>query len=499
MANKLILKRSSVALKVPLAADLEPGELAVNLTDQKLYSKKTDGTVILVGTGIGGAGSGDVVGPASATDNAIARFDGTNGKVIQNSGASIDDSGNLTALSNNATGTGANIMPTGTTAQRPASPTVGMVRFNTTLDSLENYTSQGWFKVNVTIPVLTSVDGTIYEGFASTLSLSGTGFGVAEGTVRFTSGGTTADVAVTPSSQTSATVTVPSAIFNLSAGSTVSVRFTNNDGGASNTVNKSVQGTPTGGTITTVGGFRYHQFNTSANFVVPSGFSASAEYLIVAGGSAGGKGFGGGGGAGGYRAASTTITAQTYSIVVGGGGAPTSTTGGNGGNSSGFGITSTGGGGGGGNGTNITAAISGNSGGSGGGGSGKSGGGAGGSGGSGTSGQGFAGGAGISASAIDGGGGGGGAGAVGQTAVNAVPTGAGGVGLQWLNGTFYGGGGGGNGNGAGGNGGGGTGNTGGNGGSGAANSGGGGAGAYNAHTPGSGGSGVVIVRYPQPT
>lgn len=43
----------------------------------------------------GGSGSGDVVGPASATDNAIARFDGTTGKVIQNSAITIDDNGGI--------------------------------------------------------------------------------------------------------------------------------------------------------------------------------------------------------------------------------------------------------------------------------------------------------------------------------------------------------------------------------------------------------------------
>ena len=36
-----------------------------------------------------------VVGPASATDNAIARFDGTTGKLVQNSGVAINDSGNV--------------------------------------------------------------------------------------------------------------------------------------------------------------------------------------------------------------------------------------------------------------------------------------------------------------------------------------------------------------------------------------------------------------------
>jgi len=38
---------------------------------------------------------GDVVGPASATDNAVARFDLTTGKLIQNSTVTIDDSGNI--------------------------------------------------------------------------------------------------------------------------------------------------------------------------------------------------------------------------------------------------------------------------------------------------------------------------------------------------------------------------------------------------------------------
>ena len=45
--------------------------------------------------GSDGAGSGDVVGPASSTDNTIARFDGTDNKTIQGSLASVDDSGSV--------------------------------------------------------------------------------------------------------------------------------------------------------------------------------------------------------------------------------------------------------------------------------------------------------------------------------------------------------------------------------------------------------------------
>ena len=43
-----------------------------------------------------GGGGGDVTGPGSSTDNAVARFDSTTGKIIQNSGVIINDSGEVT-------------------------------------------------------------------------------------------------------------------------------------------------------------------------------------------------------------------------------------------------------------------------------------------------------------------------------------------------------------------------------------------------------------------
>lgn len=49
------------------------------------------GGLAISGTTITASGSGDVVGPASATDNAIARFDLATGKLIQNSGITIAD------------------------------------------------------------------------------------------------------------------------------------------------------------------------------------------------------------------------------------------------------------------------------------------------------------------------------------------------------------------------------------------------------------------------
>ena len=51
MASTILLKRSSTASSVPAAGSLQAGELAVNLVDQKLYSKTAGGSVVQVGFG----------------------------------------------------------------------------------------------------------------------------------------------------------------------------------------------------------------------------------------------------------------------------------------------------------------------------------------------------------------------------------------------------------------------------------------------------------------
>jgi hypothetical protein len=49
MATVVQLKRSETASAVPTAGQIAVGELAVNLADGTLYSKKTDGSIIEVG------------------------------------------------------------------------------------------------------------------------------------------------------------------------------------------------------------------------------------------------------------------------------------------------------------------------------------------------------------------------------------------------------------------------------------------------------------------
>lgn len=123
MANIIKPKRSTVAGKVPTTSDLTNGEIAINSTDKKIYTN-AGGTITQVGAGAltalsdtnisapsngealkydsasgkwvnSAAGAGDVTGAASSTDNAVVRFDGTTGKVIQNSTVTLDDNGNF--------------------------------------------------------------------------------------------------------------------------------------------------------------------------------------------------------------------------------------------------------------------------------------------------------------------------------------------------------------------------------------------------------------------
>jgi len=55
------------------------------------------GAITIAASG-GGGGSGDVVGPASSTDNALARFDTTTGKLLQNSVGILSDAGAISGL-----------------------------------------------------------------------------------------------------------------------------------------------------------------------------------------------------------------------------------------------------------------------------------------------------------------------------------------------------------------------------------------------------------------
>jgi hypothetical protein len=80
-----------------------PGTVAASYTLTLPVDDGTAGQALVTdGSGVlswSTAASGDVYGPASATDNAVARFDGTTGKIIQNSVVTIaDTTGNMAGV-----------------------------------------------------------------------------------------------------------------------------------------------------------------------------------------------------------------------------------------------------------------------------------------------------------------------------------------------------------------------------------------------------------------
>jgi len=313
-----------------------------------------------------------------------------------------------------------------TTTQRNALTAVeGQVIYNSTTNVLEYYNGSAWKKVAPVIAKLNTVTGNVADGIATTLTLAGEGFLTSGLVVNFvqSTDSINVDVSVTPSSDTAATVTIPSSVYsNVTAGRVVSIKVTNSDGSSSGIITKTAVAVPTGGTINTYSGYRSHKFTSSGTFTATALIS-QVDALMVAGGGGGGTDNSGGGGAGGMKVhTGINVSAQGYSITIGGGGSGSSVSAGdagpygsNGSNTSAFGYSVTGGGVGASSGGNNAA-----SGGSGGGGGNET---ASATGGSGASGQGTAGGNGANG----GGGGGGGKGAAGQNG-NVRSSGAGGYG-----------------------------------------------------------------------
>lgn len=116
------LYRSSTPSNAPSSGNLADGELAINTADGKLFYKDSGGSVQVIATKAGA--SGDVVGPASSTDNAVAIFDGTTGKLLKN-GVAPGTNGNV--LTSNGT--------TWTSAALPAGGLTYVVKTS-------NYTTQ---------------------------------------------------------------------------------------------------------------------------------------------------------------------------------------------------------------------------------------------------------------------------------------------------------------------------------------------------------------------
>jgi hypothetical protein len=193
---------STTAAATPTAGNLANGELAINITDGKLYYKDNGGTVRTIAskaTGtIGGSdtqvqfnSSGSLAGSANFTWN----------------GSTLAITGALTATADSSfTSTGALQISKGTTGQQPGSPSVGMLRYNTTTNQFEGYSgsSPAWG------PLAGSTSSSISNGTSNVTVAS------ANGSVTVATNGTTA-LTINTSQNSTFVGTVSSAGYSFSS------------------------------------------------------------------------------------------------------------------------------------------------------------------------------------------------------------------------------------------------------------------------------------------
>ena len=123
-----------------------------------------NGTSLYVGTGGNLKFEGDT---SNAYETTIAITDPTADRTI----TLPDDSGTVVTKDSN---TGAIAMPVGTTAQRPGSPSTGMIRFNTDIDYFEGYNGATWVKLGHSSPTGDERD---YGAITDTSTVSNINYG----------------------------------------------------------------------------------------------------------------------------------------------------------------------------------------------------------------------------------------------------------------------------------------------------------------------------------
>jgi hypothetical protein len=108
----------------------------------------------------GGGGRGDVLGPGSATDNAVVRFDSTTGKLIQDSAVTIDDTGIIV--------TPAQIQSTLATGTAPLQVASTTVVANLNADLLDGLEATAFLQPDGSVPLTADWDAGAFEIRAET-------------------------------------------------------------------------------------------------------------------------------------------------------------------------------------------------------------------------------------------------------------------------------------------------------------------------------------------
>jgi hypothetical protein len=210
-------------------------------------------------------GAGDVIGPAASTDNAIARYDGTTGKFIQNSGVIIDDSANIstTGTYNKVTitppisgatltlsdgssfilsgGTSTTVVTTGTT--NVTLPTSGTLATLAGTETLTNKTINGANNTITNVSLATGVTGTLPTSNGGTGAAGSlTGYVYGNGTSAMTASTTIPNTAITGlgtmSVQNAASVAITGGTATLTTATLTNGTISATPSGSTDIVNK---------------------------------------------------------------------------------------------------------------------------------------------------------------------------------------------------------------------------------------------------------------------
>ena len=235
-----------------------PATVATNVTWTLPATDGTSGQVLSTnGSGTlswstgGGGGTGDVVGPASSTDNAFARFDLTTGKLLQNSNATLSDAGAPIFVGS--------VDISGTSASGAD------LKLYEDTDNGTNYVA---FKAAASIPAnvtwtLPSADGTNGQ----VLSTNGSG------TLAWSAGG---GGSITVSNDTSTAANIYPLLANVVSG-TVSNVFTSN----ASIVYQPSTGQLTSQVIAADNGLIVNKANVATSYTIGSGYNAMSAGPIT--------------------------------------------------------------------------------------------------------------------------------------------------------------------------------------------------------------------------
>lgn len=148
MATKIIIKNSNVPGREPDPGALETGELAINLADQKLYSKDASDTVFELGAET----AVDLDYTAGVTDGIVVNSAGDDATIplADTVNAGLFSATEKDKLANIEDGAQVNVpgdVPSGGTGDRPTTPSIGSLFYDVDLGALLYWDGTAWVEV----------------------------------------------------------------------------------------------------------------------------------------------------------------------------------------------------------------------------------------------------------------------------------------------------------------------------------------------------------------